>query len=467
MMQRSLLTCPSRLNNFGDSRGTPFQEIITTSFAITGMSTSEQTLSSNEIGFIGVNGALVVNTGGAISGSGINSLTILGALVNQSYFLNHTAYDFSGSSATVLVGATGIIASHSHAIYARPTAQFLLTNDGVITAEEIALNIVAGNSSANIQVINNGTVSGQADGMYLLSGGQSTTIINTGTINGVQDGIRTDDFFQATTGTSTLVNSGTIIGVTGSAYFGRGGVDDITNSGVMFGGIILGAGDDIYDGTLGSVSGAVLGGAGKDRLTGGADADNLQGGGDNDTIRGSGGDDKLLGQAGNDKIRGGAGDDFLSGAAGNDQVWGHLGEDDINGGNGDDTLRGGADDDEIHGDKGEDNICGGHGDDTINGGDGRDTIRGNGGNDTIKGGSGNDTFIFANRSGHDIIEDFNATANGEKIDLSAVTAIRSFNQLSSAASQIGTDVLIDTGSNNSILLLGVNLADLGNGDFIF
>jgi hypothetical protein len=39
--------------------------------------------------------------------------------------------------------------------------------------------------------------------------------------------------------------------------------------------------------------------------------------------------------------------------------------------------------------------------------------------------------------------------------------------LNAAASQVGTDVLINTGGGNSILLTGVDQADLGNRDFIF
>ena len=48
------------------------------SFVLTGTSTTAQTLGSAETGFIGVNGALVVSTADAISGTGVNSLTILG-----------------------------------------------------------------------------------------------------------------------------------------------------------------------------------------------------------------------------------------------------------------------------------------------------------------------------------------------------------------------------------------------------
>jgi len=102
--------------------------------------------------------------------------------------------------------------------------------------------------------------------------------------------------------------------------------------------------------------------------------------------------------------------------------------------------------------------------DAVLGGTGQDRLIGGAGIDELQGG---DTFIFANGGGRDIIEDFSATANSEKIDLSAVTAINNFAQLSSAASQVGADVLIDTGGSNSIAYLGVALTDLGDGGFIF
>ncbi|PCH73727.1 MAG: hypothetical protein COC12_04635 [Rhodobacteraceae bacterium] len=456
------------------------------SFTITGTTTTAQVLSSSQTGFIGVNGALVVSTADAISGTGVNSLTVLGALVNQSFFTSRSAYDFSGSSATVLVGASGNISSQAHAIFGRPTAQMFVTNDGVISADETALDIVSGDTGATIGVINNGMITGLATGMTLRSGAQSTVIINTGTINGTGNAIVTGSLFTTTdTGTATLVNSGTIIGGTGSAYVGRVGIDDITNSGFISGNISLFDGDDTYDGSLGSVSGVVSGGAGADTLIGGAGTDELAGGLDNDTIKGGGGDDILSGDDGDDTIKAGSGDDIVSGGIGNDLMHGGAGDDNLKGDGGNDRIFAGAGDDVINGGGGKDKMYGKAGNDVLSGGSGQDTlygqigddlVNGNGGNDQLRGGkgddvlnggSGNDIFIFFSGGGDDIIEDFNATNNNEKIDLSGVTAISNIAQLNAAASQVGTDVLIKTGGGNSILLTGVDLTDLGNGDFIF
>ncbi len=166
----------------------------------------------------------------------------------------------------------------------------------------------------------------------------------------------------------------------------------------------------------------------------------LNGGGDFNLARG---DDTFFGGDGQDTISGGTGADFLSG------------------GNGDDLLRGGKQEDSLHG---------GNGNDRIVGQGNADQIFGNNGNDVLNGGGGNDTFIFADGDGQDTIQDFDATNDAEKLDLSGVSSITMINDLTGpggAASQVGSDVLIDAGAGNSILLVGVSLADLGADDFVF
>ncbi|MEZ5714935.1 MAG: calcium-binding protein, partial [Paracoccaceae bacterium] len=69
--------------------------------------------------------------------------------------------------------------------------------------------------------------------------------------------------------------------------------------------------------------------------------------------------------------------------------------------------------------------------------------------------------------------DFEATNNAEKIDLSGISAITSLADLNlgsatlGAATQVGADVVIDTGGGNSITLTGVSLGDLDANDFVF
>ena len=136
----------------------------------------------------------------------------------------------------------------------------------------------------------------------------------------------------------------------------------------------------------------------------------------------------------------------------------------------------------VSGKQGAVQFLGGRGNDLIEAGGGNDTIGGGAGFDTIIGGTGNDlmfgdfnadTFVFADGHGQDTIGDFDALSDIERIDLRGVSAITGLADLdlgsttSGAATQVGANVLIDTGDGNSILLRGVDIADLGAGDFLF
>ena len=88
---------------------------------------------------------------------------------------------------------------------------------------------------------------------------------------------------------------------------------------------------------------------------------------------------------------------------------GNGGNDTIDTGKGRDTAKGG---------KGNDLMDLGAGNDIGQGGSGRDRINGEAGNDSIIGGGGRDTFRFVyDRSGDDIISDFDATRDKLWVDL--------------------------------------------------
>lgn len=106
--------------------------------------------------------------------------------------------------------------------------------------------------------------------------------------------------------------------------------NDTFNMNIM----VLGAGQTAhrYDALAGNdtvtghstVSSAIFGGAGNDRLTGGGVNDTLLG----DDLSGlPGGNDTLSGGAGNDLLFGGAGDDSLVGGSGSDLLYGGQGND--------------------------------------------------------------------------------------------------------------------------------------------
>lgn len=201
-----------------------------------------------------------------------------------------------------------------------------------------------------------------------------------------------------------------------------------------------------------------IGGNGADDISGNQAANTLSGGRGDDTMFGLGGADTLRGGNGGDLLRGGAKADTLSGNKGADSLYGENGNDILNGGDGSDALYGG---------NGDDKLSGGNGADTLNGGKAADTLTGGKGADTLTGGNGSDVFVFGNGFGRDEITDFNATNNNEDIDLSAVTAIVDFNDLSNHHMvQSGSDVVI-TAWSSTITLTNVDLGDLGAGDFIF
>ena len=127
------------------------------------------------------------------------------------------------------------------------------------------------------------------------------------------------------------------------------------------------------------------------------------------------------------------------------------------GGNGADSLYGVADNHRFLGGTGNDLIDGGADNDAISGGAGFDTITGGTGDDVMFGRFNADTFVFEDGHGSDVIGDFNALNNFERIDLNGIGAISAIGDLGDlelgnasggGATQVGLDVVIDTGGGN-------------------
>ncbi|OAN80839.1 hypothetical protein A8B78_10735 [Jannaschia sp. EhC01] len=242
---------------------------------------------------------------------------------------------------------------------------------------------------------------------------------------------------------------------------GGGGADSI-DGGAGEDTLLGGQGDDFITG--GDQFDQLEGGDGRDTLEGNMGNDTLIGGKDSDLLNGGNGDDLILGEMGADRLRGGRGDDTINGGNRNDKLWGGEGDDSLFGGNGNDLLRGGTQ---------SDYLDGGTGNDSIVGGSGFDTLIGDEGNDTLTGSFNADTFIFNDNHGVDEITDFEATNDFEMIDFSGLTSLNTLADVlgtgngTAAASQVGNDVLIDTGNGNSILLRDVLYTDLDAFDFVF
>ena len=232
--------------------------------------------------------------------------------------------------------------------------------------------------------------------------------------------------------------------LSGSDTIFGGSGDDLLRS---YGGndsVLGGLGNDTLD--AGSGSDTVSGGAGNDFImaSGGGSTylrgddgnDSISGGSDFDDINGNAGNDTAHGNAGDDWVVGGKNDDMLFGDAGNDIVWGNLGNDTLDGGGGNDQVRGGQ------------------GDDVLNGGPGDDFVSGDRGNDTITGGTGADLFHGSQDAGIDRVLDFHLS-EGDRVFLDPGTTY--------TLSQVGADTVIDMGSGNQMILVGVQLSTLTPG----
>lgn len=136
-----------------------------------------------------------------------------------------------------------------------------------------------------------------------------------------------------------------------------------------------------------------------------------------------------------------------------------------------DRITGSNGKNKLEGEGGRDRLFGLKGNDTLEGDGGSDRLDGGSGDDYLTGGSQNDTFIFKGSFGYDVITDFNTSGKGEKIDLSGVAEISSFNDLVnnhlSAFDDEYGDAFIEDGSGNSIHLWGVSVDELSANDFIF
>ena len=207
--------------------------------------------------------------------------------------------------------------------------------------------------------------------------------------------------------------------------------------------------------------------------------ENARGGQGGDTLIGSEGSNTLSGNAGADALRGNGGNDTLDGGAGDDVLDGGLGDDTLIGGDGVDTatyantkgavkvslditglqvtgagndslsgienLIGGTGADLLVGNAVANRLDGGAGADRLVGGDGGDVLSGGEGKDLTIGGSGADTFLFTTLkefagkalAAADEIYDF-SSSDGDRIDLSAIDAVKSTASVNEAFTWIGS-----------------------------
>lgn len=218
-------------------------------------------------------GGMILAKGAAISLSGVGGHVVNAGSVN-------------GSTAIRLTGRGNGVA-----------------NDGIISGYAIGVAFdTPGTGSDTLS--NAGRVQATAGDAIVSLGSGALSVSNTGTITALFGRAIAHD---AGSGATLVVNGGLIEGLTaivlGAAH------DQVFNTGTIIGNVVLGGGNDRYEGTDGLVTGSVSGGDGNDLLVGGATGEWLSGGDGIDTLHGGGGNDVLNGGVGIDDLDGGEGRD--------------------------------------------------------------------------------------------------------------------------------------------------------------
>jgi len=323
---------------------------------------------SNAVGILASGDYTNITTAGLVYGSTIgiqldSSISVVG--VTGQVLGGNVGIVVNGNGNSITVGAGGSV----NGVFLNGASEFL-TNGGSIDAPSVA--IMAGATS---RIVNNGLiVSHYGQAIYYTATSGSTTIVNAGTILG---DVQIDS--QASVAQLDITNTGQLIGKT---YAGAG-ADSLVNLGTIKGAVSLGAGVDTFDSSLGHLYGIVRGGDGNDKIIGSNDDNDLDGGAGADILDGRGGIDTVWydnsigrvvvdlalhiakgGDAAGDKlisienVVGTGANDVLTGDANNNVLNGLVGKDLLTGGDGDDTL-----------------ISLGGGKSTFNGGNGDDAIQ--------------------------------------------------------------------------------------------
>ncbi len=104
--------------------------------------------------------------------------------------------------------------------------------------------------------------------------------------------------------------------------------------------------------------------------------------------------------------------------------------------------------------------------DILVGDSGNNTLTGGAGDDYLDGISGDDLFVFSDGDGKDQIHGFQA-GGGDRVDLSGYSSVNGFAAVQARATQVGADTLITLDGGDEISLIGVDINDLIQDDFLF
>lgn len=221
-----------------------------------------------------------------------------GVTVGRTDATNWGDYTISGDASGQIIDIHGSVVGDGIAINLGENNDI---SDNVVTVHETGLVRSYRIDSGAIRMLgsdltleNAGRVvsTGSAVVMDAADEGAVSTIVNAGTIRSTGDsGIY---IYTTAVGEVELYNTGRIVGAENSYENSAGTpvIDRVYNEGVMKGSVVLGAGNDLYDGRKGLVQDGVIdGGIGEDVLRGGKSADILVGGADADKLYGGAGRD--------------------------------------------------------------------------------------------------------------------------------------------------------------------------------
>ncbi|KHQ52425.1 calcium-binding protein [Mameliella alba] len=378
-------------------------------FTITGYNTTARTLTGAELGVVTKDGELIITNDEAItlSGVGLNYLSVNGSVQTVSN-ASLTAIEMSGEGSIMLFGPNAtIISLNGNAVAGDVSENFELDNAGTILAGSSGIIVTESDGSIASRISNSGRIHADGSGIILASGNTTVRVVNTGEIIGTTGTGIIVNANVGQTGGSVINNAGYIYG-SSRAFLGGEGADWIFNSGTFDGDILLFSGNDRYEGGAGVATGVIEGDSGEDTIAGGDAPDTMEGGTEDDLLVGRGGDDNLSGDNGNDTLLGGDGNDLLDGGSDDDVITGNAGDDTMAGGIGDDILVGQDGSDRLEGGSQNDTMDGGAGNDTLEGDDGNDILRGRSGEDELAGGPGRD-FLTGGTGADQFV--FRAAAN--------------------------------------------------------
>jgi serralysin len=383
-----------------------------------------------------------------------------------------TTYGFHASGISQLDSEIYDFGVNQHPIMTLYDAGGIDTLDLSGFAQAAVIDLTAGHYSSaagltkNIAIAYNTTIENAV-------GGAGNDAIFGNTANNVLDGGAGIDTMAGGLGNDTyVIDSGADV-VTEQL---NAGIDTVmaglnTTIGANVENLIL-TGTASINGTGNALSNSLTGNSGENVLTGGLGADTMAGGLGNDTYVIDTALDRVVEAAGEgvDTIVSGF-TTTLGANIENLAVTGGLKV--IATGNAlDNVISGNAAGDRLLGADGNDRIYAGNGADIMYGGTGNDWLRGGGGNDRMWGGTGSDTFHFDSQAGaltRDIIVDFAATGTVHDIIEVSTTLARTYDDLVAhhVFHQVGLNAVLTLASNETVILLNVNIHNLDATDFAF